>query len=293
MTREELVQLVDEAGNLAKVKKVINDLGIAEELDTEGKTKDELKDAIKAYFEDMTDDEFDNFFNEEAEDESDDEDDAEDDDDPEDDDRRAGRNKNKKATKTPEEIVKEILREGVRDCDDVTRTIMYLNSITEKEGEYGDYNLGTLTIDKPIDGFIAEDDGFGGTRYVPGDQDMIMFITNTFISTLRNDPELASVYNKIKKDNDLLYKVCPGTRVKMLIEYVPANTDWYNPFSRKRNPTPKNYDHDWVAAMIYKIVEIGPTAQLWSDMETVGVEALNPAVVLAMLEARRKKLRRK
>lgn len=295
MTREELVQLVDEAGNLAKVKKVINDLGIAEELDTEGKTKDELKDAIKAYFEDMSDDEFKQFFAEPEDDSEDDPEDNNDDSDNDDyeDDHHAGRNKNKKATKTPEEIVKELMKDPSRDCDNITRTITYLNSLKEVEGEYGDYKLGTLTIDIPIDGFVAEDDGFGNTTWVVGDQTMITFITSSIIATLRNDPELAGVYNKIREDENLLYQVLAGTKVKMLVEYVPANTDWVNPFSRSRRPTVRNYDHDTCIAMIYKIESLGPDAQLWADMSVVGANALSPAVVLAMLEARRKKLRRK
>lgn len=285
MNKEDLLKLVDEAGNLAAVKKIANENNL--EVDLTGLNKEDAKNALREYIDSLEDDD-------EDEDEDavqTDEDEVEDED--EDDDAPRKRNNNKKEkTKSPLEIAKALMKDPNRDIDNVVREIKYLNNLRDYEGDYGEYQMGTLTIDVPIEGFVASEDEFGVVTYVPGDQVMINFMVPSMIATIRNHKQLSGLYNKIREDHNLLYQLMPGSQVRMLIEYVPANTPWTNPFSNSRKPTVREYDHDVCIAMIYDIKKLGPQAEMWADMESIGNAGMsNPAVVLALLDRMKKQMK--
>lgn len=293
MNKEDLLKLVDEAGNLAAVKKIAVENHL--EVDLTGLNKEEAKNALREYIESLDDDD-DLLDDENPDDENPDDENPIGDENPDDENPGAEgskRNNNKKEkTKTTLEIAKALMKDPNRDIDNVTRKVTYINNLRDKEGEYGEYTMGTLTIDTPIEGFVASEDEFGVVEYVPGDQTMINFMVPSLIATLRDNKQLAGIYNKIRDNHDLLYQIMADTEVRMLIEYVPANTPWTNPFSRSRKPTVREYDHDVCIAMIYGIKKLGPQAELWADMESIGNMGMsNPAVVLALLDRMKKQMK--
>lgn len=286
MKKEDFLQMVDEMSKVAQAKKFIKDHELEEDVDLDGLNLADAKAAITEFIESLEDD--DELFDES---ETGVEDSTE-----ENDDENEGSNKRNanKKVKTTLDIAKELMKDKNRDIDNITRTVKYVNSLRDVEGEYGDYEMGTLTIDSPIEGYVAEtDEDTGETTYTLGDQTLINFMVPTMIATLRENKQLAGIYNKVKADTSLLYQVLAGTEVRMLVEYVPKNTDWVNPFSHRKNPTVRNYDHDVVIAMIYDIKNLGPTAELWADMELLGGAAMNPAVAMALLERAKKTMKSK
>lgn len=289
MKKKEFIEAVEAATNVAKIKKLVADNNV--EIDLAGMNKDDAKSAVLQIIEDeyseLEDD--DELIVEEPDEEGEEEPDEEGEEGNQGNGIITNRNKNKKV-ETLAEKIKRIKTDANRDCDDIVRTVKYLNNITEKDGEYGTYNMGTMTLETPIDGYVAETDEFGVTTWVPGDQTMVFFITSALIATIREDPQMAGVYNKIRDDETLLYQVVANTKFKMLVEYVSANQSWTNPFSRNAHPTPRSYDHDWIAVMPYAVAELGPDAQMWADMNALGGN-VKADVVLALLAQRKKSLK--
>ena len=290
METNELIQLVEETTDLRKLKKLMDENSIT--VDIKGMTIDKAKAAVIEYLKPEDDDEDDDVEN------NDDENDAEngeaddDEDDDAEDEKKPRRNAGKKQ-KTMAEIIKEMKADPSRDVDFIEREIKFLNSLRDVEGEYGEYAMGTLTLAEPIEGYVASvNEENGETEYTLGDQELVNFIVPSLIHTLRDNPEMAGIYNKVRDDDSLLYKVLAGTTVKMAVEYVPANTDWVNPLSRNRNKQTRQFDHDTVITTIYGIKNLGPDAELWADLERVGsIGAISPAVVLALLDRSKKKIK--
>lgn len=292
---EELLKKIEEISNLRELKKLITENGI--EIDIKGMSLDDAKsaviEALKAEDENVDDaDESD--VDDEADEADSDTDEGDDESDDSDEKPKAKRNA-KKRTESMTEIALKMAKDPNRDCDIITREIKYLNSIRDEDGEFGEYSTGTMTLAEPIEGYVAETDPVtGNVTYVLGDQTMIRIIIPSFINTLRESPELASVYNKIRDDDTLLYKVLAGTKVKMVVEYVSANTEWTNPLSRNRTKIVRTFDHDTVIATVFDIVALGPSGELWTDLEMLnGIADLNPGVVLALLDKTKKKMRRR
>ena len=298
METNELIQLVEETTDLRKLKKLMDENSIT--VDIKGMTIDKAKAAVIEYLKPEDDDEDDDVENNDdendAEDgEADDAEDGEADDDEDgdaEDEKKPRRNAGKKQ-KTMAEIIKEMKADTSRDVDFIEREIKFLNSLRDVEGEYGEYAMGTLTLAEPIEGYVASvNEENGETEYTLGDQELVNFIVPSLIHTLRDNPEMAGIYNKVRDDDSLLYKVLAGTTVKMAVEYVPANTDWVNPLSRNRNKQTRQFDHDTVITTIYGIKNLGPDAELWADLERVGsIGAISPAVVLALLDRSKKKIK--
>lgn len=282
--KEEVLQKVEEATSLRGLKKILEENEV--EVNLEGMTFAKAKEAIKNFFADDDDDDAD-----EVDDDDEVIDDTDEVDDDDDDDKKHRNDvKNKR---TMADIIKDMKKDVNRDVDFIERKVKFLNSLRDVEGEYGEYAMGTLTLDAPIKGYVASlNPETGETDYVLGDQELVNFIVPSLIHTLRDNPEFAALYNKVRDDDTLLYKILAGTTVKMAVEYVTANTDWTNPLSRNRNQQVRSFDHDTVIVTIYDVKELGPDAELWADLERIqSMGAVSPAVVLALLDRNKKKMK--
>lgn len=290
METNELIKLVEETTDLRKLKKLMDENSIT--VDIKGMTIDKAKAAVIEYLKPEDDDNDDDAENNDDENDAENDDSDDDEDGDTEDEKKPRRNAGKKQ-KTMAEIIKEMKADPSRDVDFIDREVKFLNSLRDVEGEYGEYAMGTLTLAEPIEGYVASvNEENGETEYTLGDQELVNFIVPSLIHTLRDNPEMAGIYNKVRDDDSLLYKVLAGTTVKMAVEYVPANTDWVNPLSRNRNKQTRQFDHDTVITTIYGIKNLGPDAELWADLERVGsIGAISPAVVLALLDRSKKKIK--
>lgn len=282
METNELLQKVEETKSLKKLAELVENEEL--EVNIEGLNLADAKEAVKKYIEELP-----------AEDDDDDDDDNNEGDDDDDDDEGSDKKHRNdvKNKRTMADIIKEMKKDPNRDVDFIERRVKYLNSLRDVEGEYGEYAMGTLTLDAPIKGYVATvNPETGDTDYVLGDQELVNFIVPSLIHTLRDNPEFAALYNKVRDDDTLLYKILAGTTVKMAVEYVDANTDWINPLSRNRNQQVRQFDHDTVIVTIYDVKELGPDAELWSDLERIqSMGAVSPSVVLALLDRNKKKIK--
>lgn len=291
MEKDELLQKVEETKSLKKLSELVENEEL--EVSIEGLNLADAKEAVKNYIEELPEDE--------DGDNGDDDNEGNDNEDGNEDgnegnnegsDEKKHRN-DVKNQRTMADIIKEMKTDQNRDVDFIERRVKYLNSLRDVEGEYGEYAMGTLTLDAPIKGYVATVNlETGDTDYVLGDQELVNFIVPSLIHTLRDNPEFAALYNKVRDDDTLLYKILAGTTVKMAVEYVDANTDWINPLSRNRNQQTRQFDHDTVIITIYDVKELGPDAELWSDLERIqSMGAVSPSVVLALLDRNKKRIK--
>lgn len=278
MEKDELLQKVEEAKSLKKLSELVENEEL--EVNIEGLNLTDAKEAVKNYIEELPEDE-------------DGDGDGDDDNEGDDGDGNKKHRNDVKNQRTMADIIKEMKKDPNRDVDFIERRVKYLNSLRDVEGEYGEYAMGTLTLDAPIKGYVATvNPETGDTDYVLGDQELVNFIVPSLIHTLRDNPEFAALYNKVRDDDTLLYKILAGTTVKMAVEYVDANTDWINPLSRNRNQQTRQFDHDTVIVTIYDVKELGPDAELWSDLERIqSMGAVSPSVVLALLDRNKKRIK--
>lgn len=169
------------------------------------------------------------------------------------------------STLTPRQIVAKLMADENRDISTYSREIKVVNTIRKMNGDNGEYERVCLTLTKKIDGFVARENPDEGVVWEAGKTDMIFVLAGSILATIKNNEELAPYYNAIREDSSLLYTVLAGSKVKIVTENVPADTEYINPFGR--NGAVREYDHDWCAVNIYEIISLGKAAREWLALQ--------------------------
>lgn len=173
---------------------------------------------------------------------------------------------------TPAKIVAKAMADENREINLYERVIKVVNTIKKIDGDNGEYHRVALSFEKPVDGYVAHEDPDEGIVWERGKTNMVFVIFGSILATIKNNKELAPYYDSIREDPRVLYTILAGTKVKSMLEYVPADTPYVNPFSTTGKE--REYDHDWCATAIYEITELGKAAKDWlkiKKLERAGV----------------------
>lgn len=153
--------------------------------------------------------------------------------------------------KKNDEIISELLKNGgkkVSDC--VVRNI----NITPQEN----YTRVSLTLDKEIDGYVANGDGI----FEKGKTNIVFVSLYTIVSILKNNDKTCIIANEVLENPKALNVILSRAKIALIQEEVSAGTEYVNPWAT--NPEPKPLEND---AIINHLIDITPSEYALSKID--------------------------
>jgi len=119
--------------------------------------------------------------------------------------------------------------------NNVVKDVVVRNiNVTELEN----YNRVSITLDKPVKGMIAQEDG----SYVEGETNVIFVGNYSIVAALRENPDVAFCGNHLIMHPQALNVILSGAKINVIQEAVTAGQMYTNPFSTNATPTPVQHD---------------------------------------------------
>lgn len=144
---------------------------------------------------------------------------------------------------TLKEAVSTLLKNGAKRVDNL---VVNNVNVTALES----YTRVALTLDKPIEGYIRQDDD----TFEKGETNVIFVSLYSLNSVMRENNDLAFAVNHISKHPDSLQIILSHAKVSVIQEPVVAGAVRTNPFTEKQDEDVM--DHDTIFNHIVKI-ELG------------------------------------
>lgn len=138
------------------------------------------------------------------------------------------------------EIIANLLKNGGEKVENLKVKNI---TITPKDN----YTRVSLTIDKPIKGIVATDNG----SYEVGETNIVYSSLYAIVSLLKDDENVSFAANHINEHPDALSVILSRATVNVIIEPVTAGQEYVNPWSNSGNKT--IFEHD---TFIYHIIDI-------------------------------------
>ena len=133
------------------------------------------------------------------------------------------------------EIVATLKKNGAKEVKNLT-----VKSVTVAEME--DYVRLGLTLDKPVKGFIQQEDG----SYAEGETNTIFVSTYAVGANLRDNADAAFAVNHLIENPKAFGVILSCAKINIIQEEVAAGTVYVNPFASKQNDDAAPCDHDMV-----------------------------------------------
>lgn len=128
-------------------------------------------------------------------------------------------------------VVEQLLKQGSQ----LVKNLVVKNvTVTPKEN----YIRLCLTLDKPVKGYNADDDG----NYTLGETKFIYVSLFSIAAILRDNEEASFAVNHIIKKPSSIEVLLNGARVDIIQQSVKAGEEFVNPWSE--NDTERVFDHD-------------------------------------------------
>lgn len=146
-------------------------------------------------------------------------------------------------------IIAKMLRKD--NCKKINGLKVKSVTVTDKDSFIA-VNLSLMT---KIPGYVQvlTEDGDPTGEYRKG-MSNVVYSTNFAISgAFKNDENLAFVGNSAANNPSALVPVLAGATIDIIQEFVPAGTEYVNPFTTRENPTPTVFEHDAIINHIVKI----------------------------------------
>lgn len=154
--------------------------------------------------------------------------------------------------KSREDIIKELIASGNAK---LLRGLSVKNIVaTEFETEGGSHTLLTFVVKEFVIGDTRdpnEVDAFGQPVVKLGKTHNVQTSNYAVAGVMKDNPKLAIFASDVVDDPTLANMLFAGAKIDVIMQYVPANTEYVNPFAS--NPTPTTFDRD---KMIHHIVAL-------------------------------------
>lgn len=143
---------------------------------------------------------------------------------------------NELVVKSTKEIVKHLIAAGATRITNVQVKNVNVEPI-------GDYHRVSLTLTSPIPGFVSDDNGATYKKGVT----TIMFSTNWAIAgCLREDEDYAWLGTHVSLKPNSLKVLLSGAKIDILQQVIGAGEEYKNPFTTRKDPDSKVYDHETI-----------------------------------------------
>ena len=156
--------------------------------------------------------------------------------------------------RTMKDIIKELMAKGCKRVNDVT----VKNVIVE---EFDNYTRATLVTREGLDAFVSDDNG---ATYHKGKSNNLFSSTFAIAGAMKEDEELSWMANSIVEHPNVLNLILNGSKIDVIIEEVPAKTEYINPFTTKVDKTPVVFENDTYVKYVVGI-KLGKSGQRMAD----------------------------
>jgi hypothetical protein len=118
----------------------------------------------------------------------------------------------------------------------------------------------SLSVDKPIRGFVAQEDG----TYKEGESKVIFVSLFSIVAQLRDDENASFAVNHILSHPEAVTVLLSGAQLNILQEDVAAGQEYKNPWSEKEDAVTTTFDHDTI---INHIVDVKMNERAYKMLE--------------------------
>lgn len=136
------------------------------------------------------------------------------------------------------------------------------NTKTEKmEGVNGEWTRISFTLDKPIDGYVADENG----DFIEGKRNVIFTSTFALAGLIKESEELSWLANYIVEHPKNLALLFNGASITIVQQLVGEGEIYSNPFTTKEVPDEVTFEHNTIINHIIDI-KLGKTGMKIADM---------------------------
>lgn len=148
--------------------------------------------------------------------------------------------------KTVSQVIKDLLANG---CKRIVNMRVKSAKVTEKDN----YTMVSLTLEKPITGYVSDEDGV----FEKGETNVIFASTYSLAATLKESDDTAFAANTLVENSKGFEVILAGARIDIIQQEVSADELYVNPFSSRSEDEGEALGHDTI---INHIVSINPSS---------------------------------
>ena len=148
--------------------------------------------------------------------------------------------------KTVSQVIKDLLANG---CKRIVNMRVKSAKVTEKDN----YTMVSLTLDKPISGYVSDEDGV----FEKGETNIIFASTYSLAATLKESDDTAFAANTLVENPKGFEVILAGARIDVIQQEVAADELYVNPFSSRNEDEGEALGHDTI---INHVVSINPSS---------------------------------
>ena len=151
-----------------------------------------------------------------------------------------------------EDIIKELLASGKAKRVNGLKVRNVVATNYESDGNT--HTLLTFVVKEFVIGDVRDTeqtDAFGQALVKLGKTHNVQSSNYAVAGVMKDNPKLAIFASDVVDDPTLANMLFAGAKIDVIMQYVPANTEYVNPFAS--NPTPTTFDRD---KMIHHIVAL-------------------------------------
>lgn len=148
--------------------------------------------------------------------------------------------------KTVSQVIKDLLANG---CKRIVNMRVKSAKVTEKDN----YTMVSLTLDKPISGYVSDEDGV----FEKGETNIIFASTYSLAATLKESDDTAFAANTLVENPKGFEVILAGARIDVIQQEVAADELYVNPFSSRSEDEGEALGHDTI---INHVVSINPSS---------------------------------
>lgn len=162
--------------------------------------------------------------------------------------------------KTVSQVVKDLLANG---CKRFVNMRVKTAKVTEKDS----YVMVSLTLDKPVPGYRADEDGV----FEKGETNIIFASTYSLAATLKENDDTAFAANNLVENPKGFEVILAGAKIDIVQQEVAADELYVNPFSSRSEEDGEALGHDTI---INHIVSITPSDRAMRLLDAMALKML-------------------
>lgn len=155
------------------------------------------------------------------------------------------------------EVIEKLIKNGAKSVKGLK--VKGVNVVPQEN-----YVRCSLSVDKPIRGFIAQEDG----SYAEGESKVIFVSLFSIVAQLRDDDQAAFAVNHILSHPESIAVLLTGAQLNILQEDVASGQEYINPWSTNDNAVATTFEHD---SILNHIVDIKLTDRAYQMLDKLAM----------------------
>lgn len=157
-------------------------------------------------------------------------------------------------------IVETLIKNGAKQLKNL---VVKNVTVTPQEN----YVRVALSVDKPIRGFVSQEDG----SYAEGETKVIFVSLFSIAALLRDDEEASFAVNHLLTNPEAAQVLLAGAKIAVLQEDVKEGTEYKNPWSEAKDATVTTMSHDTI---INHVIDIELTKRAYTLLDRLAMSML-------------------